>query len=177
MHPHNIHFSYDLYTARFTEALSQQKSDDFAVIDMDGNEVTGAKSVFEKASAGNAIAIAVLEETKEYLALLIINICRVVDPQVIIFGGGMAMAGDSLMNDIKKLILQKTWKVLPTDVELRVARAVENGGILGAALAAEQKIKSFVKKNTGVSFAAASIAGFVAFCLGIAIGYHRSASL
>lgn len=132
--------------------------------------------MFEKASAGNAIAISVLKETKEYLALLIINICRVVDPQVIIFGGGMTMAGDSFLDDIKKLVLQKTWKVLPTDVELRIARAVENGGILGAALAAEQRIKSIVKPTTGISFAAASIAGFVAFCLGIAIGYHRSAS-
>jgi predicted NBD/HSP70 family sugar kinase len=161
-------------TVRFTEALSQQRGDDFAVIDMDGNEVTGAKSVFEKASAGNSIAIAVLEETKEYLAILCINICRVVDPEVIIFGGGMAMAGDALLSDIKKRILQKTWKVLPTDVELRVARAVENGGILGAALAAEQKINSIATTPNSVSFFAASLAGFVAFCLGLAIGYHRN---
>ena len=53
------------------------------------SDTIGAKSVFEKADTGNTVAVAVLEETMEYLAILSVNICRVIDPEVIIFGGGI----------------------------------------------------------------------------------------
>lgn len=42
-----------------------------------------------------------LLQISEKLALLCINICRVVDPDIIIFGGGMAMAGNKLIDLIQ----------------------------------------------------------------------------
>lgn len=63
------------------------------------------------------------------------------DPQIIVFGGGLAKAGDVLLNLINKYIKQKTWTVLPTDVILVQAKS-ENGGVVGAALAAQNKFSS-----------------------------------
>lgn len=67
-----------------------------------------------------------------------INVCRVLDPQVIIFGGGLAKAGDVLLDLVRKHMKQKTWTVLPTSVQLLQAKS-ENGGVIGAALAAQNK--------------------------------------
>lgn len=74
-------------------------------------------------------------QTGEYLALLVINVCRVVDPEVIIFGGGLSKAGQPLLEVIKKHVTQRTWK-LPTDVKLTLA-LTDNNGVVGAALAAK----------------------------------------
>jgi glucokinase len=41
---------------------------------------SSAKDVFERYSANDPLAIKVVKETAEYLAILCINICRVVDP-------------------------------------------------------------------------------------------------
>jgi len=54
----------------------------------------GAKEVFEFAACGDEVAIRILDKTCECLAVMCINLCRVVDPQVIILGGGMSKAGN-----------------------------------------------------------------------------------
>ena len=123
---------------RMQEAIGTSlKENQYTDIDETGNEF-GAEMVFRKAASGNPTAVKVLDETTEYLAILCINICRVIDPAVIIFGGGMAMAGDILISKVNKHIQKLTWNVLPTDVELRVAQSADHGGIKGAAFAAER---------------------------------------
>ena len=70
------------------------------------------------------------------------NICRVVDPQIIIFGGGMAAAGEPLLDRIRTRMKERSWKILPTNVRLTIANTKqEEAGIIGAALAINQKIK------------------------------------
>lgn len=41
-------------------------------------------------------------QTAEHLAVMVINICRIVDPEVIVFGGGLAAAGDALLEPIRR---------------------------------------------------------------------------
>lgn len=69
---------------------------------------------------------------------MVINVCRVVDPEVIIFGGGLSKAGQPLLEVIKKHVTQRTWK-LPTDVKLTLA-LTDNNGVVGAALAAKSDL-------------------------------------
>lgn len=63
------------------------------------------------------------------------------DPEVIIFGGGLAKAGSVLLDVIKKHMKLRTWTVLPTDVKLVLA-LTENNGVLGAALAANSDLSA-----------------------------------
>jgi hypothetical protein len=75
-----------------------------------------------------------------------INICRVVDPDIIIFGGGLSKAGNVLLDLIRKYVREKTWK-LTNDVILKLATS-DKGGVCGAALAAKHKFQSgFSKAN------------------------------
>lgn len=87
------------------------------------------------------IIIVIVFQTAEHLATLVINLCRVIDPEVIIFGGGLSKAGEVLIELIRKHVQRKTWTVLPTDVILRIAQLHEPG-LLGTALAAKQKFGS-----------------------------------
>ena len=43
----------------------------------------------------------------------------------------MALSGDVLLAKVQKHLDAHTWTVLPTDVELRVARSADHGGIIG----------------------------------------------
>ena len=53
-----------------------------------------------------------LEETARCLAIQCINLCRNFDPHMILFGGGMADAGEALMEPIRRNFQELRWKVL-----------------------------------------------------------------
>lgn len=73
------------------------------------------------------------------------------DPEIIIFGGGMAQAGATLLKLVQKNVNSMGWKVLPTDVRLTTAYSASNAGIIGAAVAAKYKFKvQSQKKNHNV---------------------------
>lgn len=69
--------------------------------------------------------------------MLCVNLCRVVDPDVIVFTGGLAKAGDTLLDLIRAAMARKAWTILPTAVQLVTAQSIEFGGVVGAALAAK----------------------------------------
>ena len=69
-----------------------------------------------------------------------INLCRIVDPEVIIFGGGMAKAGSGFLSQVQQSMRERTWTVLPTSVRLVTASSVEHAGTVGAALAAAHSL-------------------------------------
>lgn len=113
--------------------------------DSDNNEdviTTGidlsAQHVFERYLHSDPLAVKIMEETADYLSVLAINICRVVDPEIIIFSGGLAKAGDVFLALVRDKMKLRTWTVLPTDVQLVIARSIDNGGMVGAALAAKK---------------------------------------
>jgi glucokinase len=99
-----------------------------------------AQHVFERYLHSDPLAVKIMEETADYLSVLAINICRVVDPEIIIFSGGLAKAGDIFLALVRDKMKQRTWTVLPTDVQLVIARSIDNGGMVGAALAAKKLI-------------------------------------
>lgn len=74
----------------------------------------------------------------DYLAVFSINISRMIDPEVIVFAGGMANAGDALLSKIKLHYARRTWTVLPSDVKLSIAASCNNAGMIGAAVAASR---------------------------------------
>ena len=100
------------------------------------------KSVFHLAANGDAIAERIIDEAAKSLAVLVVNLCRVVDPDVIIFGGGMSQAGEALLHRVRAHVKSTTWTVLPTTVQLVVAKSSVNAGIIGAAMAGKHEAVS-----------------------------------
>lgn len=63
-----------------------------------------AKEVFEAARTGDSLAIRVIEETIDYLAQAIANVAAVLNPEMVILGGGVIRSGDLLLEPIKERI-------------------------------------------------------------------------
>lgn len=59
-----------------------------------------AKDVFDAAAAGDAIAKAALEQYFSYLGEFLANLSCVIDPEVIVLGGGVCKAGQVLLDGI-----------------------------------------------------------------------------
>ncbi len=60
------------------------------------------KDVFDAGKAGDAPALAIMERYYEYLGRFLANVCGVVDPEVVVIGGGVSKAGDLLLEGAKR---------------------------------------------------------------------------
>ena len=61
-----------------------------------------AKDVFDAVKAGDEVAKQVAAQFGKYLGGAIANVCAVVDPEVIVIGGGVSKAGEVLLDYIKE---------------------------------------------------------------------------
>jgi len=85
-------------------------------------------TVFEAASQGDSDAAAILEQAYEYYALAVVNITSLLDPDAIIFGGGMAAQGEVLLAPVRS---RAAAYGLPVP-DLRCAELGEEAQIYGA---------------------------------------------
>jgi len=60
------------------------------------------KDVFDAGKAGDAVALEILEQVYEYMGRFLANICCVVDPEIVVLGGGVSKAGQPLLDGAKK---------------------------------------------------------------------------
>jgi glucokinase len=93
-------------------------------------------TVFKNAQAGDAYAKSVVAETARYLGIGCINCCRFVDPDVILLAGGMAQAGDFLIEQVRDAFAAYHWNIEPLRVEIKRATLGAHSGAVGAARAA-----------------------------------------
>ena len=99
-----------------------------------GCKELNAKAVVDAAREGDVLGRTVFDEYVNYLAHLLASIINLLAPQVIALGGGVAGAGDFLLEPLRKrvdeLILNKE---LPR-AKITLATMGSDAGIVGAAL-------------------------------------------
>lgn len=89
-----------------------------------------------------------------------------VDPEVIIFSGGMSRAGEKLLSRVRENISTRAWTCLPQDTPLVVA-SVEHAGSIGGAVVSDKlrhKEPSLSEQYVSNSFEPSKIN--LAICLG-----------
>ena len=92
-----------------------------------------AKDVFDAAKAGDKFAVDIVDYEAEYLALGISNLLNTLDPEIVVLGGGVSLAGDFLIDRVKEKLKKYA---LPSALEgLKIVQAElgNDAGILGAA--------------------------------------------
>ncbi len=125
------------YTARrATDALERDSSSVLHdLLRTPGRRVT-AKDVFEAAKAGDGLAGRIVDETATSLGMACVNLCRLLDPQMIVFAGGMIQAGPYLLDRIRTAFSVHDWKMSPSRVQIVQARLGYDAGFIGAAAVA-----------------------------------------
>jgi glucokinase len=92
-----------------------------------------ARGVFEAAAAGDALAESLVEETAFYLAVGSVNMMHTIDPDMIVFGGGMTAAGEGFLARIRHHVRQLAFPVCAAHTQVRFAELGGDAGFIGAA--------------------------------------------
>ncbi|MFE3052167.1 ROK family protein [Nocardia sp. NPDC059239] len=87
-----------------------------------------AKRVFDAARAGDAIATEVVRQEGERIALVVAAVTAVLDPDVIVVGGGLGRSADLLLDQVRAA-LQRTTPLRPT---VRPSELGDDAVLLGA---------------------------------------------
>ncbi|MGC8559940.1 MAG: ROK family protein [Phycisphaerae bacterium] len=100
---------------------------------LDAGVTIGSREVTEHAKMGDELADEVWDRACRYLALACVNAARWLDPQMLALAGGMAGAGDFLLERVKKHFAALNWKMTETKMEMVLAKLGNDAGMIGAA--------------------------------------------
>lgn len=98
-----------------------------------GEKGIDAKDVFEAAKEGDGLAQQIVEETAEYLGIACVSLCRILDPQMIVFAGGMIQAGEYLFARVRAAYARQTWRMTADRVVIVPSPLGNDAGLIGAA--------------------------------------------
>ena len=90
-----------------------------------------AKDVFDLAKAGDETSKAILEIVYSYLGHLIANVCNVINPQIVILGGGVSKAGQCLIDGVVPYFMKDAFPGVK-QVEFALAQLGNDAGAYGA---------------------------------------------
>ncbi|MEO0477047.1 MAG: ROK family protein [Planctomycetota bacterium] len=92
------------------------------------------QDVFSAAAEGDLVAERLVDDLAYYLAIACVNLCRLIDLQAIVIGGGVANAGDGLIKPLRREFSRQNWGiaggVMPN---LSVTELGNDAGFIGAA--------------------------------------------
>ncbi len=113
-------------------------------IEASGESVLGsnrrftAKDVYVAARGGDRIAIETLAETGLYLGVGLINIVHIFNPEIIAVGGGVAGAGDLLLEPARAAMRERMMDEIFSPVRVVSALLGNKASFIGASLLAKE---------------------------------------
>lgn len=103
-----------------------------------------ARDVFEVAAQGDSVADKIVEDTAYYLAVGATNMMHTIDPNMVVYTGGMIAAGESFLQRIRKYVKELAFPVPAEKTLICYAQLGSDAGFIGAAACAR---KLFNKKK------------------------------
>lgn len=94
-------------------------------------ETLTSKAIFEAAAAGDVLAADILEQYFDCLGEFLANICCVIDPDVVVLGGGVSKAGLPLLDGAKRYFDKYVFHAAK-DVRFALASLGNDAGTYGA---------------------------------------------
>jgi glucokinase len=92
-----------------------------------------SRAISEAAEAGDHLARRLMRETAHYLAVGAVCVMHTIDPDVVLFGGGMIAAGQSFLDDIRSDIRMMAFPVPAAKTRVEYAQLGGEAGFIGAA--------------------------------------------
>jgi len=101
-----------------------------------------ARDIHEAAVAGDQVARENMEMTGFYLGVAVANIMNILNPEVVVFSGGVTAAGDMLLRPIRETVRERSLEAAQEGVRICFAELGDDAGIIGAA-------RSFMTRAAG----------------------------
>lgn len=92
-----------------------------------------AKDVFDAAKSGDSFSLEIVDYITEYTAYGLSILLHVTNPEVVIIGGGVALAGDILFDGIREKIKKYSLSACIDGLQILSAKLGDEAGIIGAA--------------------------------------------
>jgi glucokinase len=116
---------------RARETLAQE-TEPSRLRDIDPETIT-SRAISEAAATGDPLARRLMRETAHYLAVGAVSLMHTIDPDLVLFGGGMINAGESLLEDIRGDVRQMAFPIPAAKTRIAFAQLGEEAGFVGAA--------------------------------------------
>lgn len=122
-----------LRAARELADSTEEKGSRLRQLREQAGELTG-EQVYQAIVEGDAGALGLLEELGSWLGQTIASLSAVLDPEVVVIGGGVSSAGELLLEPIRKAYLANMpARGFRPELELKIAEFVNDAGVVGAA--------------------------------------------
>ena len=92
-----------------------------------------AEAVCDAAAAGDAYAVSVVEETARILAVAVANLVHLLNPEMIVIGGGVAGAGEVLFGPLRAEVRRRTFRRAREACRIVAGQLPATAGMVGAA--------------------------------------------
>jgi glucokinase len=105
----------------------------------DLNKIT-PELIYQAALAGDRIALDIYHQAGFYLGIAVGNVLVAVRPQKVVIGGGVAQAGNLLLDAIRETVKERVRMAHVDQVEIVPAMLGTNAGIIGVAMWASHRV-------------------------------------
>ncbi len=120
---------------RMGRALMEEKPDCALARQMGGDAANlNAKAVLDLAKAGDADCAGIFETYVKYLCVGLANLINIYDPDMLVLGGGVAHAGDFLLDAVRAALGDYVYCPALSWARVELARLGNDAGIIGAAM-------------------------------------------
>jgi len=107
-----------------------------------GHTVQTSRDVVALARRGDPDAVRVITEGGRALGSVLSTAASLINPEVLVLGGDIALASEQLLGGVRETLLSQTQPLALTHLTLAVSRLGDHAGIAGAVLMARDKIFS-----------------------------------
>ncbi|OCA86389.1 ROK family glucokinase [Pradoshia sp. D12] len=114
------------------EKIKEKPDSDLSIVFNENGLIT-SKDVVDCAIGGDQASQDVLDEVAKYLGLAAANVGNMINPDIIVIGGGVSKAGDIILKPIEKYFKQFAFPRVAESTEIKVASLGNDAGVIGAA--------------------------------------------
>lgn len=98
----------------------------------ESEEIWDGRHIFEEAKKGDALSIRAIDEMVEVLGKGIANICYVINPEIVVLGGGIMSQKDYLQGRLEKALRKCLIPSIASHTKVAFASHQNDAGMLGA---------------------------------------------
>jgi glucokinase len=98
------------------------------------------KNVFNAARMGDKVAVGTLDQAAKRLGIKIASLVNLLNPEIIVLGGGLEDAGESFLNKVSSTVGDWAFREATEDLKIIYSQLRENAVALGAASLVMQKV-------------------------------------
>lgn len=111
----------------------KEKTLEFLRISATNIENIDLKSVFSASRLKNPVALKVLQNGAKRLGIKIASIVNLLNPQIVIIGGGFEESGEEFLNTVRNTVIDWAFREATSDLKIAYSQLRENAVAMGAA--------------------------------------------